>query len=54
MARRRLRMLAELWRFLREERRSWLLPLVIVLLLLTLLAVALETPALAPLLYPLF
>jgi hypothetical protein len=47
-------MLAELWRFLREERRTWLLPLVALLLLLTLLAVALETPVLAPLLYPLF
>ena len=54
VARHRLRMLAELWRFLREERRAWLLPLVVLLVLLTLLAVALETPALAPFLYPLF
>jgi len=54
VARRRLRMLAELWRFLRDERRSWMLPLVVLLVLLTLLALVLETPALAPLLYPLF
>jgi hypothetical protein len=54
VSRRRLRMLAELGRFLVHERRAWLLPLVVLLLLLTLLAVALETPALAPFLYPLF
>lgn len=54
MVRRRLRMLRELGRFLVQERRAWLLPLVVLLVLLTLLAVALETPALAPLLYPLF
>lgn len=54
MARRRLRVLAELGRFLVTERRAWLIPLVVMLLLLTLLAVAIETPALAPFLYPLF
>ncbi len=54
VSRRRLRMLAELGRFLLQERRAWLLPLVVLLVLLTLLAVALETPALAPFLYPLF
>jgi len=54
MSRRRLRMLAELGRFLIQEKRAWLLPLVVLLALLTVLAVALETPALAPFLYPLF
>jgi uncharacterized protein DUF5989 len=50
---RRLRVLAEAFAFFARERKYWLVPLVVLLVLLGVLVVVLESP-IAPLLYPLF
>ena len=44
---------AELWDFLRHNKKWWLLPIIVVLLLLGLL-VMLSGTAIAPFIYPLF
>lgn len=44
----------EFWEFLRERKRYWLLPIVIVLLLFGGLIVFTETSAVAPFIYTLF
>ena len=44
----------DLWRFLGERRRRWLLPLVVVLLVVGVLLVLAETSTVAPLVYTLF
>lgn len=44
----------EFWEFLRLQKRYWLIPLVIVLLLLGGLIVFIESGALAPFMYALF
>ena len=46
-------MLFEALAFFSRERKYWLLPLVVILLVLGVLVVVLESPV-APLLYPLF
>ena len=48
------RVLRELWDFLREQKKYWLLPIVLVLGLLGLLLVFTQTSALAPFIYTLF
>jgi len=46
--------LKDLWNFLKERKKWWLAPLIIVLILLGLLIVLGGTSALAPFLYTLF
>jgi hypothetical protein len=48
------RVLRELWDFLREQRKYWLIPIVLVLGLLGLLLVFAQSSALAPFIYTLF
>lgn len=49
-----LGLLAELWELLRDRKRLWLVPLVVVLVLFGLLLLLAESTALLPFLYPLF
>ena len=51
---RRLRILGEFWQFLRERKKYWLLPIVLVLVLLGLLVVFTTQSVLAPFIYTLF
>jgi len=44
----------ELWEFLMERKKWWLLPIVIILMLLGLLIVFTESTAVAPFIYTLF
>ena len=50
----KLRVLREFWEFLRQEKKYWLAPIVIVLLLFGLLLVFTQTSAVAPFIYTLF
>ncbi len=50
----KLRVLSEFWGFLKERKKWWLAPIVIVLLLLGILIIFAETSALAPFIYTLF
>lgn len=50
----KLRVLREFWGFLKERKKWWLAPILIVLLLLGLLIVFTESSALAPFVYTLF
>ncbi len=50
----KLSILKEFWGFLRERKRYWLLPIVIILLLLGLLIVFSQSSAVAPFIYTLF
>lgn len=50
----KLRVLGEFWAFLRERKKFWLAPILIVLLLLSVLIVATAGSALAPFIYALF
>jgi hypothetical protein len=52
MAKRRV--LVEFWQFLREEKKYWLMPIVIVFLLFGLLIVFGQSSAMAPFIYTLF
>lgn len=47
-------LIAELWAFLRERKKLWLLPIIALLLLIGALLVATETSAIAPFLYTIF
>ncbi|HEX8773140.1 MAG TPA: DUF5989 family protein [Pyrinomonadaceae bacterium] len=47
-------LLAELWAFLRERKKFWLLPIVVIMLLFGALLVFAESSALAPFIYTLF
>ena len=49
-----LEFLAELWRFMRERKKFWLLPIILVLTLLGGLIVLTQGSALAPFIYTLF
>ncbi len=49
-----LSILREFWTFLRERKKFWLLPIVIVLLLLGLVIVLTAGSALAPFIYTVF
>ncbi|MCK4413177.1 MAG: hypothetical protein KAY32_06505 [Candidatus Eisenbacteria sp.] len=50
----RFSILRELWEFMRERRKWWLGPLILILVLLSLLIVFAEGSALAPFIYALF
>ena len=46
--------LSELWSFLRERKKLWMLPILIVMLMLGGLLILAETSAVAPFIYTLF
>lgn len=48
------RVLMEFWQFLRQEKKYWLAPIVLVLVLFGILIVFSETSAVAPFIYTLF
>jgi hypothetical protein len=48
------RVFAELWQFLRQEKKYWLTPIVLVLVLFGLLIVFAQSSAIAPFIYTLF
>jgi hypothetical protein len=48
------RVLSELWQFLRQEKKYWLLPIVVVFVLLGFLIVLSQSSAVAPFIYTLF
>lgn len=48
------RVLGELWQFLMQEKKYWLAPIVVVLVLLGLLIVVSQSSAVAPFIYTLF
>jgi len=50
----KLSMAGEIWLFLRQNKKLWLLPIVIVLLLMGALFVFAQTSALAPFIYTIF
>ena len=47
-------LLSELWAFLRERKKWWLLPILVVLVLVSALLVFAQTSALAPFIYTIF
>ncbi len=47
-------LLSELWAFMRERKKFWLLPIILVLLLFGALLVMTEGTAVAPFIYTLF
>ena len=49
-----LELLQDLWAFMCERKKYWLMPIIIVLLLLGVLLVAAQGSALAPFIYTLF
>ncbi len=48
------RVLTEFWQFLKEEKKYWLMPIVIVFVLFGLLIVFSQSSAVAPFIYTLF
>jgi uncharacterized protein DUF5989 len=48
------RVLSDVWHFLRQEKKFWLLPVVVVFVLLGLLTIFAQTSAVAPFIYTLF
>jgi hypothetical protein len=48
------RVFAELWQFLQQEKKYWLTPIVLVLVLFGLLIVFAQSSAIAPFIYTLF
>jgi drug/metabolite transporter superfamily protein YnfA len=50
----RLTLGVEIWLFMRQNKKLWLLPMAVVLLLVGILLVFAETSALAPFIYSLF
>jgi len=49
-----LDLLTDLWAFMRERKKFWLAPIIIVMMLLGALIVFAQGSALAPFIYPLF
>lgn len=47
-------LLKDLWGFMRERKKFWLLPFIIIMLLLGILIVLIQGTAVAPFIYPLF
>ncbi len=50
----KLQVLSELWEFLKERKKLWLLPVLVILLLMGLLLVVAQGSAVAPFVYTLF
>ena len=50
----KVKVLKELWQFLRVRKKYWIAPIVVVLLLLSVLIVLTQGSALAPFIYTLF
>jgi drug/metabolite transporter superfamily protein YnfA len=50
----KLSLAAEVWMFLRQNKKLWLLPIVLVLLLLGALLIFAQSSALAPFIYTIF
>jgi hypothetical protein len=50
----RLSLAAEIWMFLRQNKKLWLLPIILVLFLLGALLVFAQSSALAPFIYTIF
>ena len=50
----KLAILKEIWQFLRERKKWWLVPLIVMLLLLSALIIFSQGSALAPFIYTLF
>ena len=50
----KLSLAAEVWMFLRQNKKLWLLPIVLILLLLGALLVFAQSSALAPFIYTIF
>jgi hypothetical protein len=50
----KLSLAGEIWRFLRQNKKLWLLPIVIVLLVMSVLLVFAQSSALAPFIYTIF
>jgi drug/metabolite transporter superfamily protein YnfA len=48
------RVFVDLWQFLRQEKKYWLVPIVVVLVLFGLLIVFSQSSAVAPFIYSLF
>ena len=48
------RVFSEFWQFLRQEKKYWLIPIVVVFVLFGLLIVFSQTSAVAPFIYTLF
>ena len=48
------RVFAEFWQFLRQEKKYWLIPIVVVFVLFGLLIVFSQSSAVAPFIYTLF
>jgi drug/metabolite transporter superfamily protein YnfA len=48
------RVISEFWAFLRQEKKYWLLPIVVVFVLFGLLIVFSQSSAIAPFIYTLF
>jgi hypothetical protein len=49
-----LELINDLWGFMRERRKFWLMPIIIVMLLLGVLIVLAEGSAIAPFIYSIF
>ncbi|MFQ5670914.1 MAG: DUF5989 family protein [Acidobacteriota bacterium] len=50
----RISILAEFWQFLRQRKKYWLMPIVLLLLMLGLLLILTANSAVAPFIYTLF
>jgi hypothetical protein len=50
----KVRVVSEFWQFLRQEKKYWLAPIVVMFLLFGLLIVFSQSSALAPFIYTLF
>jgi hypothetical protein len=50
----KLHILSEFWHFLQIRKKYWLTPIIVVLVLLSLMIILTQGPALAPFIYALF
>lgn len=50
----KLSLLSEIWMFLRQNKKLWLLPIIVVLIIIGALLVFAQTSALAPFIYTIF